>query len=486
LITALVNSIRFRKSFFLVLLLIIGGYIEFYQLGTPSLMEFDEARYAANAYEMMHNGDYINLHYRGQPDAWVARPPLKAWFIMAGYTLFGYNEWGLRFSSGIAILLFLFFCYRSFLLYYAPYQAFLACLLLITSKGIIGFHVGRTADMDAELIAFLSASFYFFLRYMAFEDKRAIYYCAFFTGLAFWLKTTACFYYVPGFLLYVFVLKKQRDFFSRRDVYYAMSIFIGMVGAWVLIQLTIGVDYSATKNIHEYSNSLQTTFVYDTWNRFTASHFDGHVVESDYFFLFHHLDSIYNVWNYIAYGGLGLFLYFYVRDKEEHPLVLLSICVLLPIALLLTFGMHKLMWYIAPALFLLTVLAWYFIHFAFQKNKMLRFVFVVLLGYKFYDQTQELNKTYREPHELTFIKKYEPLIKPELKHPRFYFSEFIPQHVYAYLLWKEYEVLPLTLNAEVKGCMVFSPKGKLSLKNAMLYQSNKEEHLLNMQLGWVR
>ena len=100
------------SSWHLYLLLVVTLVFEVWYLPSFQLNEFDEGRFTANAFEMLHNGDYINLHYMHEPDEWVARPPLKSWLIIAGYKLFGYGIWGARFSSICAILLFMAYCFR--------------------------------------------------------------------------------------------------------------------------------------------------------------------------------------------------------------------------------------------------------------------------------------------------------------------------------------------------------------------------------------
>lgn len=76
-------------------------FVSFHNLGANAIADFDEARHAVNAYEMMRNGDYLVNTYMGETDLWNLKPPLGYWTVMLGYALFGYTALGLRFASAV-------------------------------------------------------------------------------------------------------------------------------------------------------------------------------------------------------------------------------------------------------------------------------------------------------------------------------------------------------------------------------------------------
>jgi len=427
--------------------MLLAASLEFWHLGSQPVKEYDEARYAINAFEMLENKDYINLHYLGSPDSWVARPPVKAWLIIAGYKLLGYNEWGLRLSSGLAILAFFFFSFRLINLYLKEHHAFLACLMLLSVKGIIGFHVGRNADMDAELIAFITLSAYFFLKYIDFEHRPSALWAGLFLGLSFWVKTTACFYYIPGLLLYVIISGKFKQA-SRNK--YGLAIFILMVLSWFATLQIAGCKYNdkAEDAYHAYSDSWETMLAYDTWDRFTATTFDKHAEAPSPLFFVHSIDSIFNVWNYFFYAGL--LFYFYNRlspgRKEAfsqspfYKICTLSICVLTPIILLMTFGIHKQPWYISPSLLFLAILATYAIH---EISTKLPYTYWVVAGVTLFAITRHflfLEKEIQEQNEVCFLQENQSLWKD---HPTIYYLGPVRQNLYIYLRWQGKKVVLL-------------------------------------------
>jgi 4-amino-4-deoxy-L-arabinose transferase-like glycosyltransferase len=170
--------------------------MSFYKLGQNDLSEWDESRNGVNAFEMLHNGDYINLYYGGQPDSWNNKPPLFIYAIVMCYKLFGYNEFALRFTSALAIIIFFVFIYKLIALYESTAFAFICCLVMMTCKGIVGNHVGRSGDFDATLLCLLIISIYYLLCYIDFNKETSLNFSALFFGFAFLIKGAGSFYWI--------------------------------------------------------------------------------------------------------------------------------------------------------------------------------------------------------------------------------------------------------------------------------------------------
>jgi 4-amino-4-deoxy-L-arabinose transferase-like glycosyltransferase len=73
--------------------------IFFTYLGASALWDEDETLYASCAREMLQRNDWVVPMFNGRmfPD----KPPLMFWLMMAGYELFGINEFGARFFSAV-------------------------------------------------------------------------------------------------------------------------------------------------------------------------------------------------------------------------------------------------------------------------------------------------------------------------------------------------------------------------------------------------
>jgi 4-amino-4-deoxy-L-arabinose transferase-like glycosyltransferase len=68
--------------------------------GRVSLWDRDEAWYAQTAREMVQGGDYVVPMFNGQPR--YRKPILIYWLMASAYSVFGDNELGARFFSGVA------------------------------------------------------------------------------------------------------------------------------------------------------------------------------------------------------------------------------------------------------------------------------------------------------------------------------------------------------------------------------------------------
>lgn len=130
----------------------------FYHLGYDELNSWDEARHGVSAYEMLQTGDFIVTTWDHSPDYWNLKPPLSEWCIALGYKLFGYNAFGLRFYSALAIFLTALFSALFLLKNYGAVAAVFSLFLLPTFGQLYAYHCTRAADADALFIFFYVSS----------------------------------------------------------------------------------------------------------------------------------------------------------------------------------------------------------------------------------------------------------------------------------------------------------------------------------------
>ncbi len=125
-------------------------------LGAVGLLGPDEPRYADIARGMLRSGDYVTPRLFGS--AWFEKPPLYYWLAALGFRL-GVNEVTARLPSAVFACGFLglwfWFARRRF----GKRAATLACILLASTTGWIGF--SRAASMDMLLSSTLGAALVF-------------------------------------------------------------------------------------------------------------------------------------------------------------------------------------------------------------------------------------------------------------------------------------------------------------------------------------
>ena len=76
-----------------------AAVIFFTNLGATGLWDMDEALYTTCAREMFQRGDWVVPWFNGL--MFPEKPPLMFWTMMAGFELFGVNEFGARFFSAV-------------------------------------------------------------------------------------------------------------------------------------------------------------------------------------------------------------------------------------------------------------------------------------------------------------------------------------------------------------------------------------------------
>lgn len=354
----IMRSLKKLEPYFLPVILLLIVIMVAGALGRFDVNEWDEARNGINAYEMLHNHDYINLYYGGKPDTWNAKPSLLSWLIILCYKLVGYNEWGLRLPAFLFTLGFFIYYYKLVTLLRDKLTAFFCCLILISCKGILGMHVGLTGDFDALLICFLTAAAYYFIQYIDYNKHYGILLTGLFTGLAFYAKGPAAFLFVPGFVLYITYRGKWKQLLSEKLTWLAALSIIVIAGSWIMLQVKYGVTTESKDTTYGSKNSLEILFFHDIVNRFTNPDFDHGKYTRDYQFVIRTLDIMLNVWNYFFYLATltGIILLFKHRSKLASYLkqdyvkpVIFCVCMALPIFLFLTISMNQHDWYMAPA-----------------------------------------------------------------------------------------------------------------------------------------
>src|SRR5688572_18104826 len=129
----------------------------FWQLTSLPIRQWDEARLAVNAAEMLDNGNLLVTYFQGQPDMWNTKPPLQVWLIALSIKAFGYTEFAVRFPSAVmavaTMAVIFWFCLKVFR---SKLAAVLSVLVLVSSQGYMGYHVARNGDYEALLIFFIT------------------------------------------------------------------------------------------------------------------------------------------------------------------------------------------------------------------------------------------------------------------------------------------------------------------------------------------
>lgn len=241
------GSDRLKDNVSILSYLLVIAMISFPILGYLSVLpirDFDEARNALNALEMVKNGDLIVTHFEGKPDMWNTKPPLMIWIQVVCIRIFGPGEFAVRLPSAIAALLtcifILFLCARYFK---NTVFGMIWVLVLVTSNGFVNFHSSRTGDYDALLTLFICV--YSFAWFVYLETSKGRYLTYFFLALTLSILTKgiAGLFFIPGLFLYTLLKKKILAVMLNRKIYAGLFISIGTVLAYYFLRENANPGY---------------------------------------------------------------------------------------------------------------------------------------------------------------------------------------------------------------------------------------------------
>ena len=152
-----------KRLFILLFIIVVAFY--FYGIGLMPLVGPDEPRYAQVAREMFLRNDLITPTLGGR--TWFEKPALLYWLMIAGYKLFGINEFAARFGSAICGLLTILAVWILTRHYERSQHSELAGLswwstmAAATSFGLIVFSHGATFDIAVTMTLTWAFAFYF-------------------------------------------------------------------------------------------------------------------------------------------------------------------------------------------------------------------------------------------------------------------------------------------------------------------------------------
>jgi 4-amino-4-deoxy-L-arabinose transferase-like glycosyltransferase len=216
------------------LLLVLCGlalFLFFWRLGAASLDDWDEAIYAQVAKEMVQKGDWITLHWGGQP--WFEKPPLLIWATAFLFSIFGVSEFWARAASalsGVGVIVLVYLLGKR--LYRSAAIGFLAAIILLTVPHFV--HLARFGTMDVMLTMFVFLAIYGYLR--AKENKPRWWYLVWLACALAILTKSAAGIVAPAAVVIALVL--DGEFFTavrRRPFWGGILIAATIVMSWHLV-----------------------------------------------------------------------------------------------------------------------------------------------------------------------------------------------------------------------------------------------------------
>lgn len=181
--------------------LVVGGLLVFTRLGGGPIEVYDEGLYGRHAQSALAHDVYLHaVDTRGSfptGDVKFSKPPLSIWVTAASFALFGPTLFALRLPFALAT-------FASAWLAFAwglrlqrgragPWLGFAWGVLFLASHG--AYHFGRTATIDALLLAFVMLALYAHARAIDSRGLRRVLFCLLAgsgVALAFLTKQLVC------------------------------------------------------------------------------------------------------------------------------------------------------------------------------------------------------------------------------------------------------------------------------------------------------
>jgi 4-amino-4-deoxy-L-arabinose transferase-like glycosyltransferase len=207
----------------------------FAYLGSYPLFIWDESRYAASAYEMIHKGNPFIVTFDFKPDMWATKPPFAIWCQALSIKIFGLTEFAVRFPSAVAAVLtciaIILFCGKL----KRPFIGFYAALILMVSKGIIDWnHVCRSADLDAILLMWVTIYSLCFFLFCFLEKNKYLLWFFIALALSVLTKSVQAFIALPALFLFALYKRQVMRILKTKMTYWGLLIFVLLVATYYL------------------------------------------------------------------------------------------------------------------------------------------------------------------------------------------------------------------------------------------------------------
>ncbi|RKZ16637.1 hypothetical protein DRQ53_05850 [bacterium] len=233
----MVDLARYRID---ILLLMAAALLLFTGLGSHSVHNADEARYAIVIDEMLEDGRVGDFTLRGE--AYFNKAPLRIGMSHVFARVFGLSPWTLRIPSalmGLACVALVLALGRRF---FGTAAGRWAALVFLTSTQFLYIHGARSGEMDSTLLAFWLASL--LAASLARERPQALWWCAVLVGLSGLVKHIAYIAPVGATVLLWLVMSGDLRAIGWRRVLLAGLLAVGITVPWHAVQIwRHGMDF---------------------------------------------------------------------------------------------------------------------------------------------------------------------------------------------------------------------------------------------------
>lgn len=315
------------------LVLGLGLFLLFGHIEKLPLRQYDEARQAINAMEMVQSGNLFVTTYDGEPETWNTKPPLLIWLQAGFMTFWGPTELAVRLPSALAALLTGIMLWRfASRRLHREYLGLLAAAILFTTAGYVRLHGTRTGDFDALLTLFTTWAGLSLWVYV--DQEKIRYLLQFFAALTLGVLTKgiAAALFAPAYLVFLLSQKRFLPTLRLGTTWLALAVSLSFVGGYYWLRNALQPGYMMAVAQNELGGRFaQTT--------------EGHAAGFSYYFELLPADHFFP-WMWLLPAGVLLVL----KSRESLLARSWGYTLLLAIVHLLVISVSgtKLEWYALP------------------------------------------------------------------------------------------------------------------------------------------
>lgn len=381
-----------KKNFLItIFLIILSSILIFNNLGSFAIQDWDEARHAENALEILKTNNWIVTNYGGQEDLWNLKPPLGAWLIAISFKVFGTTAFALRFwsaMSGIGIIIVLYLFGLSIA---GSMSGFVSSIVALLIPIFLMNHSIRSGDYDAIITFLIVLSFYLYHLYTKSKNTKLIISTSIILGLIFMIKGVIVI--IPIFIIILHSLITST--LKKKDLLYSSISFCIVTIPWIILRLINGREF------------FVRMINYDVLNRSTIA-IEGH--NSNWYYYVEIIKD--NLGITLLIVALISFSYLiYLSFKRNNFAILITLWIS-SFLIIFTIAKTRLYWYIMPIYPAIALAIGYLfdvIHRRLKINKNLLIIIFCIMTYipyiEIFKDTNHILINHNQ-QEVVFFKEY--------------------------------------------------------------------------------
>lgn len=315
------DLISLLSKFFLLVFIFFSFFMLFYNVGRPTLDNWDEAWYGEMTKEMLRTKDYVVL--RWNRDILFDKPPMYIWLSALTSSVIGLSEFSIRLPSALSgliiVILVTIYSYKKW--------GFVSSVIAFSSIALNNIFIWRARSGNTDIFAALLIFISFLLMISKGRNRNL------FLGIVF-----ACIYLTKASLVFypliIFIIHevffRQKEIKAKLIEYLKLFfIFIVIISIWLFLgYIQIGYTFISYYLFHSDQRVANISILNFKSDYISYTYYS---LQRRYFYLF----------------ILGLFL---LIRKIKNSVNFLILVFVLSLLLLLSFTERNNNWYLIPSM----------------------------------------------------------------------------------------------------------------------------------------